>query len=92
MSTDTTDQGEAYFVYRNTQRRVFFRWDGQAPTATVHDLDRLEREEVPLQGGVYEPEQAIGWLAWFQQQCMSHIRMREAAGEHVVQPKETHDD
>jgi hypothetical protein len=79
---------DAYFVWYEHERRLTFRWDGQGKVEAYQgDLLAPQVEYFDLQGAVYDPDEAVGWLQWFQHQCMQHVRMREVSGQPVVQPE-----
>lgn len=74
----------AQLAYHDYDRGLTFQWDGESTEVYLFDLLRQRIEEIPLQGAPMN-ERLGGYLRWFESICQSHIRMRDATGEEVVQ-------
>jgi len=77
----------AHMRYYDHDRKLTFSWDGESEQILVieGDLFAPKTEWIPIQGAVFNATEASGWLMFFQHVCTSHIRMREDAGQPVVQ-------
>lgn len=75
---------KALLSYHEFDRGLTFQWDGESEVIQLFGLLVGRVEEIPVQGAVMY-ESLGGYLRWFESICQSHIRMREATGEEVVQ-------
>src|ERR1700750_2563712 len=71
----------AYYCYHDHERRLTFRWDGESDYVEMirGDLFTSDIDKIPLQGAIYNADEASGWPARVPLVCQSHIRMEEEA-------------